>query len=126
MKTHTNTPDPLLISINETTWEQLARDVGEECMPLIINQFLEELSERPNSLNQALVAKDLQNIAEQAHVIKSTARTVGLDAIADLANETESAAKVGNVGSALDCAKLLSQYCVAGCSLLEAKLKIVD
>lgn len=81
------------MEFNEATLSQLKRDVGDEVYPHIIKSFHQELTDRLELLRPAISDENIKGIEAQAHSLKSTARTVGLDLLADCASETESAAR---------------------------------
>lgn len=95
------------MKINPIALGQLEADVSAEMVPIILRQFGRELKDRGEALKVAAAAADLDQIALHAHSLKSTARTVGLDEIADCASQCEKAALAGISADALDYASAL-------------------
>lgn len=85
------------MNVNFDTFNQLKKDIGVEAIPLILGQFQVELRERSDLLRDAIVMGSQEALKLQGHSIKSTARTVGLDQVADCAADLESAAVAGNI-----------------------------
>ncbi len=108
------------MEINTQALQQLRSDVGDEVLPMILDRFCEELGQRADSLREALAASDLKGIGLHAHSVKSTARTCGLDEVADCAALTESAARESRTEDALRNAGHLVELSVKGVSVLEA------
>ncbi len=108
--------------INDQALRQLEADVGAEMMPMILQQFHQELAQRATNLAAALEAADLAGLRAEAHSVKSTARTVGLDAVADAAAETESAATAQDRSQTLAHARQLLVLCQQGQQLLSERL----
>jgi len=101
------------MKINLQSLEQLRQDVGDEVYPLIVAQFCEELEQCRTKLAAAVVAADKAAIAELAHSLKSTARTVGLESLSDLAEQAENDARAG-AEDAIDHAQQLIELSVEG------------
>lgn len=100
--------------INDQALRQLEADVGAEMMPMILQQFHQELAQRATNLAAALEAADLAGLRAEAHSVKSTARTVGLDVVADAAAATESAAIAQDAALSLEHARQLVALCEQG------------
>lgn len=111
------------MNINLETWNQLESDVGQEVMPMIVNQFIQELADRSAKLIAAISNKDITSIAEEAHTIKSTARTVGLDEVSNCAAVTERLGREQQADSAMQSATQLTELCQAGVRVLGEKLE---
>ncbi len=108
------------MEINTQALQQLRSDVGDEVLPLILDRFCEELGQRAEALREALATSDLKGIGLHAHSVKSTARTCGLDEVADCAAETESAVRESRNDDAIQGAGQLIELSVQGVSVLEA------
>lgn len=93
------------MQINDASWEQLKKDVGLEVFPLIIDSFVQEIETHTINLTQAISGQDIQQIGSLAHSLKSSARTLGLDAIADCAQTTETLAQSSDDKSVITEAK---------------------
>ncbi len=101
------------MKINMQSLDQLREDVGDEVYPLIMAQFCDELEQCRSKLATAVAAADSPAIAELAHSLKSTARTVGLEALADMAEKAENDARAGAEG-AIEHAQQLIELSVEG------------
>ncbi len=112
-----------MTALNETTLQRLAQDVGPEMMPLILGKFAEELSSKAEALSVALAAGDLGALSAHAHSLKSTTRTLGLDAAADVAAKTELAALQEARETAVAGAEELMRLCASGQQLVEQALE---
>lgn len=110
------------MEINEATLSQLKNDVGEDVYPHIIESFHKELLTRLDLLKNAISNANIKGIEAEAHTLKSTARTVGLDQVADCACETESAARELNTEVASEKATLLCEYTETAIELLSARV----
>ena len=76
---------------------QLEKDVGADMLPLIIEQFLAELLAKRLEIEQAIHKKSLSVLAESAHSLKSTARTLGMTRLADSASMVEGDARASRL-----------------------------
>ncbi len=109
------------MKLNLDALRQLESDVGAEMMPLILEQFSKELSGRSGSLLAASQNRDLAAIQAEAHSVKSTARTVGLDELADAASAAEAAAMRADIESAVASGHGLAELCEQGYRLIVAR-----
>ncbi len=109
------------MELNAQALRSLEADVGAELLPMILQRFEQELAQRREQVAGALEAADLARLQGEAHSLVSTARTVGLDALADLAREIEGAAKAGDADAALAAAPALVALCEKGCELVAAR-----
>lgn len=99
---------------DNTAIEQLRNDVGSELLPMILSRFICELEAKHQALPELIAAGELIPLADCAHSLRSTARTVGLISIAELAAELENAARDGDAATALAAGNQLSPLCEAG------------
>ncbi len=110
------------MNINEASWEQLKKDVGDEIFPTIVGSLVKEIMDRKQLLSAAIAAQDVAQIGHEAHSLKSTARTIGLDTVADSAQSAESAAREGSSEAAMSNAKELHDYLDTAADLLQQRL----
>lgn len=106
------------MNFNPTALARLREDVGESMVPMILERFQEELSKRAAALGEGIDTDQLEEMRLQAHSIKSTARTVGLDPLADCAHETEMMVNEENAAGAREGAARLLKLCDAGINAL--------
>ncbi len=111
------------MEINESTWEQLRQDVGDEVFPMIISSFYQELISRSEKLEIAINSGLIASIGEESHSLKSTARTVGLDLVADCACETETSARAGESEQAIKSAQELRKHCGVAITVLSERIE---
>lgn len=76
--------------VNETTIKQLASEVGEETIALLLNVFCDELEQYSQKLISDPTIGDVREIS---HSIKSSAGSFGADPLAAMALECEERAK---------------------------------
>lgn len=98
----------------ESAIAELRADVGDDVLPLVLGQSIEEFGRRREQLAGALEKQELDAVASTAHAIKSVARSLGLDELADIANQAELSAKQGSehvVAQVLQIQELLSEAC---------------
>ena len=106
------------MTLNQSALNQLRKDVGEEVFPLILGQFREELTRQHGALAHAVGQQDHPAVAESAHSLKSTARTIGLDALADAAARTEELCRAGEAAGVSE-----AQQLIAACEQAQALLQ---
>ena len=104
--------------LDQSMLDQRRRDVGEEMFPLIMSQFTAEIRDKTERLEQAHAQADLAELAELAHSLKSSTRTVGLSHLGDQANEIEAGARAGDA-STLDLAPGFVAQCREGARQLD-------
>ncbi|MGB1558186.1 MAG: Hpt domain-containing protein [Oceanococcaceae bacterium] len=109
------------MTLNQMALEQLRKDVGEEVFPLILGQFREELTRQHSAVAQAVEQHDHTALAESAHSLKSTARTIGLDELADAAARTEQLCRAGEAAGVTEAQRL-----IAVCAQAQAMLQGVS
>lgn len=109
------------MNLNQSALEQLRKDVGEEVFPLILGQFREELTRQHSALAQAVEQHNHTALAECAHSLKSTARTIGLDALADAAARTEQLCRAGEAAGVSE-----AQQLIAVCAQAQAVLQTLS
>lgn len=105
--------------------ESLKDDVGAEVLPMVMASFVTELQQRAKALQAAIDQADLGGIQAQAHSVKSTARTVGLMQLGDLASEVDQQARDGELRIALQNAATLVVLCQQGGQLIEEFQKTI-
>nr|WP_086939628.1 Hpt domain-containing protein [Thaumasiovibrio occultus] len=79
-------------TINSDTIKQLATEVGEDTVSVLLGVFSDELSQYHATLSDS---PSIGEIREISHSLKSSASSFGADALADLARECESRVKQG-------------------------------
>ena len=78
-------------NLDTTILEAVARDAGVESMPDLIDAFARDCKRREQRLSTAQAARDFESIEHEAHALVSSARTFGAVALANLAQNVESA-----------------------------------
>lgn len=107
------------MQLNQQALQQLRNDVGDDVLPMIIEQFRKELQQRADALRDAIAAGDIEAIGLHAHSVKSTARTCGLDELSDCAAEAETAARASRSEEASAHANQLVERVPAGIACLD-------
>lgn len=82
--------------INDVVFSQLLIDVGEEMLPMLVDVFAEETTERIRDLKEMCVDTDYEKVAHSCHSIKSSAGTYGAHFVQKQAEELEVIAKEKN------------------------------
>ncbi|MFT4925746.1 MAG: HPt (histidine-containing phosphotransfer) domain-containing protein [Phenylobacterium sp.] len=80
---------PAFELIDSQVLVKLAVDVSLECLPMLIDAFLEELTTRATSVQTALVENDSKALRIEVHSIKSCCRTFGAIGLGTKAAEIE-------------------------------------
>ena len=111
-------------ALDRATLDRLARDVGEEILPELIDTFLEELDYRIDLIEQAAEAADLGTLVAQAHPLKSSAANFGAVALSRLASNIETAARAGDGSRAQAAARRARAIAKATRELLSAAIEI--
>jgi len=74
-KTKAMIPPPAVIEAD--VLEQLAADVGDEMVPVLLDQFVSEIERRVSSIHARAEEGDIRGSGDEAHALKSTAGTFG-------------------------------------------------
>jgi HPt (histidine-containing phosphotransfer) domain-containing protein len=86
-------------------WDEhaLARAVGENpaLQRRLLERFLCSAKEHVGQIGAAGLAQGIKTVVEQAHMLKSAARSVGAMQLADLCQAMEDAGKTGDVAACL-------------------------
>ncbi len=106
------------MQLNRAAYDALREDVGDEAFGMIFEQFRQELAARGGQFAEKLAARDLKGLGDDAHTLKSTARTIGLDVIADAAAELETAVRSADAERAWPLARTLVGLCDEGLQAL--------
>ena len=69
--------------LDAATLRQLEDDVGTEAMPILLEQFSDEIERRVRAIARCVGAKDWIGAAAHAHALKSTAATFGAFGLRD-------------------------------------------
>lgn len=75
---------------------QLAEDVGEELIPILMQQFAQDTQLRGETISAAVDRRDLQAIRQAAHALKGSAATIGARTLANSAAHLEQAAEAAD------------------------------
>ncbi|PAR31967.1 quorum-sensing phosphorelay protein LuxU [Vibrio metoecus] len=103
--------------INQSKIDLLAKEIGEENVPILVNIFLGELGDYQSKLVSEQVVDKLGYLKEISHALKSSAASFGADRLCAKAIELDSRAKSGEmldisleVTQMLDLLKQTHQY----------------
>ena len=107
--------------MDEQALATLKRDVGDEMFPMILEQFAIELHGKIEQLERAFGDADLAQIGELAHSLKSTTRTLGLTAVADLVASVEHHARAADQATLQQGDSLLA-LCREAASVIDNKV----
>jgi PAS domain S-box-containing protein len=80
-------------ALNTKAFERLANDLPQDRLPMMLEMYTGELIRRKERITTFFEEKDLKNIREEAHALKSASATVGGDKLAAFCAELECAAK---------------------------------
>jgi HPt (histidine-containing phosphotransfer) domain-containing protein len=99
-------PQAGIEGLNEETVRQMIEDVGRETTQDLVRIFTHEVRERIKRMNaqsgqDGSGAPAWENLCQEAHALKSSALTYGLDGLGNLARELELAVQEGNPDPAL-------------------------
>ncbi|EEW10783.1 quorum-sensing phosphorelay protein LuxU [Vibrio mimicus] len=83
--------------INQSKIDLLAREIGEENVPILVNIFLGELNDYQCKLVSEAVTDKLEYLKEISHALKSSAASFGADRLCAKAVELDSRAKSGEM-----------------------------
>ncbi|KQA19482.1 quorum-sensing phosphorelay protein LuxU [Vibrio metoecus] len=83
--------------INQSKIDLLAKEIGEENVPILVNIFLGELNDYQIRLVSEAVADKLAYLKEISHALKSSAASFGADRLCAKAIELDSRAKSGEM-----------------------------
>lgn len=110
------------MEFNQETLDQLARDIGPEVMPMIYASCHEEIMRTASRIRRAIEQDDVALIEAEAHRLKSSARTIGLDKLADLACAAETSARDKAADLMPGKAEPLHMACQEAIDLIAARL----
>ena len=82
-----------MLTLNPDVLERLSADIGAQALQQALGLFVAELEAMGNALNEQ--PEDLQLVARQTHVLKSSAATFGADTLQALAGRIEAQARAG-------------------------------
>ncbi|MGX9418954.1 Hpt domain-containing protein [Vibrio sp. WJH972] len=80
--------------INKDTLDQLANDIGEESVPMLLDIFLGEIGDYINTLSSVGSPDVIVQLGEISHALKSSAASFGADKLCRFANEIDSMVKI--------------------------------
>ncbi|MFG5009245.1 Hpt domain-containing protein [Vibrio cholerae] len=83
--------------INQSKIDLLAKEIGEENVPILVNIFLGELNDYQSKLVSDTVADKLGYLKKISHALKSSAASFGADRLCAKAVELDSRAKSGEM-----------------------------
>lgn len=83
--------------INQSKIDLLAKEIGEENVPILVNIFLGELNDYQSKLVSDMVADKLGYLKEISHALKSSAASFGADRLCAKAVELDSRVKSGEM-----------------------------
>ncbi|MGF1842575.1 Hpt domain-containing protein [Vibrio clamense] len=80
--------------LNQDKINDLARDIGDENVPVLLDIFLGELSSYIETLTSSDDAKAMINLAEISHALKSSAASFGAEKLCAYAVEVDNKVKL--------------------------------
>lgn len=83
--------------INQSKIDVLAKEIGEENIPILVNIFLDELKDYQQKLLGEVVVDKLSYLKDISHALKSSAASFGADRLCAKAVELDSRAKSGEM-----------------------------
>lgn len=82
--------------IDQNIFNELIGNVGAGRIHRIVATYLEELSQRVQSINEAHLKSDIAALEREAHPLKSSSAEIGASVLAAIAAEIETAARANN------------------------------
>ncbi|MFZ8990537.1 MAG: response regulator, partial [Pseudohongiellaceae bacterium] len=95
--------------------DQLIKDVGEEMIPIIMGAFFKEIHRRCHSIDELLKTKNIEQIGEEAHAMKSSSSGLGAIRLSHAAKDVEYANREARSEDVLELAahlKPLAMQCL--------------
>lgn len=86
---------------------QLARDVGEDALPMLMQALAKELIQSAETIHRSLVSADCALLETTAHALKSATASFGALRLSDVCKSIEFAARDGSAAD--DLASLVVQ-----------------
>lgn len=77
--------------LSKNTLDQLTEDTSPEAVLTLIGFFLDDITQRTQSIEQSLIDEDIEGISEHAHALKSSAGSLGADAMFSFCKALEQA-----------------------------------
>ncbi|XAW90185.1 quorum-sensing phosphorelay protein LuxU [Vibrio sp. CDRSL-10 TSBA] len=94
--------------LNQTKVDSLAREIGEENVPVLVEIFLGELDMYQQNLSSDQLDDKVQYLKEISHALKSSAASFGAELLCAKAVEIDSRAKSGEgIDEAHDTASMI-------------------
>jgi len=93
--------------IDRSVLDRLERSTSSEMLPHMIQVFVDEMTEQAQSIETAAKTRDLDSLANESHVLKSSAGLVGARSVCILATDLNQACKDDNEAGAEKLAGLL-------------------
>lgn len=111
------------MEFNEKALTKLEHDIGAETMPLLMQTIQSEIVKQITHLTSAIKHVNMDRIQAESHKLKSTALSVGLDELADIACMTELAALQREQDTAIQLARELNDACGQAADLVARKIE---
>ncbi|ADT87702.1 Hpt domain-containing protein [Vibrio sp. Vb2880] len=94
--------------MNLSKIDNLAQEIGEENVPVLVEIFLGELDTYRNNLSDVTFGDKLEYLKEISHALKSSAASFGADQLCAKAIDIDSRAKLGStIDATLDTAMMI-------------------
>ena len=94
-------PDSTLPTLDlESTLKRLKGD--KEFLHMLLQVFLDDLPKKLGDLEQAFEAANIDTVLRAAHSLKGACATIGAEALRQIAQELETAARNGDLQAARD------------------------
>ncbi len=81
--------------LDQDVIDQLVRDVGDETAKELIALFIDEARQRVRCIGALTGAEDCEELARQAHALKSTSMTYGARELGQIAKDLEQTGRDG-------------------------------
>ncbi|MGF1909720.1 Hpt domain-containing protein [Vibrio kasasachensis] len=75
--------------VDEKTIQQLIADTSSEVMPMLIDQYIEEMQHRIENIERAFSSQDYAQLEFETHALGSSAQALGNQALSHLARTIE-------------------------------------
>ena len=100
----------------------LIQDIPAEVLGHIIDTYVADARTRLGRMDEAIANRDLAALEREAHPIKSSSRTFGLEALGAKAEQVENACRAGDADQALALTRDLVSHSEAAFATLRAEL----
>ena len=104
----------------------LINDIPAEALGHIIDTYIGDARARLGRMAEAMAQRDLEALEREAHPVKSSSRTFGLEALGSRAEQVETACRAGKLDRAVALTRELIAHSEDAFVVLRAELAKVE